>query len=176
MDKEYEKDQQKPKDQQIFPYKVPSVVTFYNWLHNFHWKERVIDRYYEQADKIKDRGMEYTQYMYEVNTEISMGLVNAHRALTNIYNTLTIHLDLNNPEAEDIVEIQTKIGYQLIALTQLQFNSPNTINKYIPTIEEWKAIKDRLQPHHNWFATEEENLNMNIETIDYFYDNYVKTD
>lgn len=116
--------------------------------------------------------------MYNNNKRISMHLVKAHTALTNLYTLCTLKLKINdekldNDTKKEQLKLQTKLGYQLIALSNLQYNSPNTINEYVASLQEWKEIKDRLQPHHNPYTSDEQYLEAQFEAIDYFYDNYV---
>lgn len=166
-------------------YKLPSMKTLYNWLNNFSWKERVIDRLYDEVETITDEATEYTLHMYKRNKKIHMDMSKAHEALVLINNyyvnlvtrqSIGSEKDASPEEKKETIELQTKISYQLQSFTQLQFNSTETINNSIATLQEWKEIKDRLKPHHNEFTSTEESLQANIDTIDYFYDNYVNTD
>lgn len=189
--KEYDKIQEKEaitktivKDTKL-PYKRPSRQILYNWLNNFEWKARIRDSLYNDIENITDEASEYTLFMYRENKEIHMDMVKLHKAIKNLveYYTGLVQRQLKNPspsltreEHYATVAIQNKLSYQLQSFSNLQWSGTGKINKDIPTLQEWKEIKDRLMPHHNPNTSEEEALQSNIDTIDYFYDKYVNTE
>lgn len=166
-------------------YKLPSRQTLFNWFNNFSWKERVIDRLYDEVESITSEATEYTMHMYRRNKKLHMDMSKAHEALIFINNHYLMQIqqqihgqlqDLPFEEKEKTIKLQTKISYQLQSFAKLQFSSTATINENIASLQEWKEIKDRLKPHHNEFTSTEESLQANIDTIDYFYDTYVNTE
>ena len=68
------------------------------------------------------------------------------------------------------------MGYLYKALETLHDTQTVAVNTFKGYTVEWQEVKERLQPHHNPNNTSEDNLESNIQTIDYFYDNYVNTE
>jgi hypothetical protein len=168
--KAYEADQKKPKKEREGLYKPPNVQHLYKYKRDCCWDERVADRNYEAYDKIKDEAIDYTRYMYQTNKDIHMSTVNFNKALINLNNLLMGELLITNPSEEEkykyLVELQTKLGYLLVTVSNHQFTGTSKINHDLEDLDKWIEFKEQLQSHHNLYSCSEDYLEETIQVID----------
>jgi len=108
-------------------------------------------------------------------------LNNVLDALQNIIvkNTMNMHsLNISNADGtinsnfKELSNINIQLGYLYKSLETLHDTGTLTINTVTGFVADWKDIKERLQTHHNPYTSNEEYLDGELKTIDYFFDNY----
>lgn len=168
---------------ETFPFnRILSVQTIIDWINNFEWESNRLNKYYDKAITIDDTVNEFNILQVERKTKRINILNNALDALLNINVKLSMKLATINPQNEDgtvntsykeLTKILTSIAYMYNTLERLHGGQTIEINTFKGFVADWRDIKDRLQPHHNPFVTKEDHIQANIDTIDYFYENYV---
>lgn len=169
-----------------FPFnRVVSVQTIITWMDAFEWEEHRLEKQYEKGVTIDDTVNEFNILQIERKTKRINLLNNALDALLDINIKLSMKLATvpaqNNDgtvttEYKELTGIITSIGYLYKALESLHETQTIAVNTFRGYIKDWQDIKDRLTPHHNPNNSNSDNLESNIETIDYFYDNYVNNE
>lgn len=159
-----------------------SVVTILKWIKDFEWEEHRLEQLYEESLTIDDTVNEFNQLQIRRKSKRVNILNNALDALLNINIKLSMRLASISPqnpdgsitsEYKELTGIITSTGYLYKALETLHETQTVAVNIFKGYVNEWQDVKDRIKPHHNESTTNEENLASNIETINYFFDNYV---
>ncbi len=171
---------------EVFPFnRVISIPTILDWMKRFKWEEHRLERLYEDSLTIDDTVNEFNQLQIRRKTKRVNILNNALDALLNINIKLSMKLASVPPqngdgsvsnEYKELTDIITSIGYLYKTLETLHETQTIAVNTFKGYVNEWQDVKDRIKPHHNESTTNEENLEGNIETINYFFDNYVNTE
>lgn len=160
-----------------------SIRTIILWIDAFEWEKHRLETYYEKSLTIDDKVNEFNIRQIERKSKRIDNINNALDAIQNIILRLTFKIHEINPqnidgtinnEFKEITEIITKLGYLYKSLETLHDTSSITINTFKGFVTEWREIKERMQPHHNPFTSDEEYLKSQFEAIDYFYDNYAE--
>ena len=169
-----------------FPFKrIIHITTIIDWMDSFEWEQHRLEKQYEKNTTIDDTVNEFNQLQIERKSKRINILNNALDALLNINIKLSIKLANTPPQNNDgtitteykeLTSIITSIGYLYKALESLHDTQAIAVNTFKGYTAEWQDIKERLKPHHNPHTSQKENIKTNIETIDYFYDNYVDTE
>jgi len=179
--KKYLEEHNKP-----FPFnRVIHVSTIIKWINLFNWEEHRLESLYEDSLTIDDDVNEFNQLQIRRKTKRVNILNNALDALLNINIKLSMKLASIPPqngdgsvsnEYKELTDIITSIGYLYKTLETLHETQTIAVNTFKGYVNEWQDVKDRIKPHHNESTTNEENLEGNIETINYFFENYVNTE
>ena len=170
----------------VFPFKrIVSIHTIIDWINSFEWEVHRLEKQYESNNTIDDTVNEFNQLQITRKSKRINILNNALDALLNINIKLSMKLATINPENtdgsvntnyKDLTALITNLGYLYKALESLHDTQTVAVNTFKGYTTDWQEIKERLKPHHNPNNTSEDNLESNIQTIDYFYDNYVNTE
>lgn len=170
----------------VFPFKrVISRQTIIDWIDAFDWEVHRLEKQYESNNTIDDTVNEFNQLQIQRKSKRINLLNDALDALLDINIKLSMRLASIPPQNKDgtvtteykeLTSIITSIGYLYKTLESLHDTQTIAVNTFKGYTTDWQNIKDRLQPHHNEKTSNEENLQSNIDTIDYFYDNYVDTE
>lgn len=151
-------------------------------MNNYEWEQHRLEKQYEKNTTIDDTINEFNQLQINRKSKRINKLNNALDALQEILIQLTIkltdtpqqnHNGQINPQYKEITDLITNTGQIYKALEQLHDTQTIAINTFKGYTNEWQDIKERLKPHHNPHTTQEDNIQTNIKTIDYFFDNYV---
>lgn len=174
--------QELEKKQEEFPFKrIVSTKTIIDWINNFEWEKHRLDKYYEKSITIDDKVNEFNIRQIERKSKRINNLNNVLDALQNIIvkNTMNMHsLNISNADGtinsnfKELTNINIQLGYLYKSLETLHDTGTLTINTVTGFVADWKDIKERLQTHHNPYTSNEEYLDGELKTIDYFFDNY----
>ena len=158
-----------------FPFKrIVSVRTINKWINLFDWEVNRLNMYYERSVKISDTINEFNLIQVESKAKRINLLNDCLDALQQVLVNITVNLE--SWENKEAITILTQVGYLYKALESLHDSQTIAINSIGEYIKDWIDIKDRLQPHHNNNVTSEDNLSVNISTIDYFFNTYCESD
>lgn len=165
-----------------FPFnRIVSIQTIIKWMDEFEWEEHRLEKQYEKNTTIDDTVNEFNQLQIERKTKRINLLNNALDALLNIQMKLSMKLATINPQNEDGTITQehkslagtiARIGYLYNTLESLHGNQTIQINVFKGYTQEWQEIKERLQPQHNPYTTDDDFLEAQFKLIDQFYDEY----
>ena len=150
----------------------------------FEWEIHRLEKQYENNITIDDKVNEFNQQQIDRKSKRIHKLNDALDSLQQIIVQMSLQLATTPPQNQDgtinkqyqeLTEIIKSIGYLYKTLESLHDTQTIAINTFKGYTNEWQNIKDRLKPHHNQNTTTEESIEQNIQTIDYFFDNYVNT-
>ena len=165
-----------------FPFnRILSIKTITDWINNFEWEKHRLDKYYEKSITIDDKVNEFNILQIERKSKRINNLNNVLDALQNIIvrNTMNMHsLPISNNdgtinnEFKELSNINVQLGYLYKSLETLHDTGTLTINTVTGFVTDWRDIKERLQAHHNPYTSNEQYLDGEMKTIDYFFDTY----
>ena len=174
--------QELEKKGETFPFnRIISIPTILEWINNFEWEKHRLDKYYEKSITIDDKVNEFNIRQIERKSKRINNLNNVLDALQNIIvkNTMNMHsLNISNADGtinsnfKELSNINIQLGYLYKSLETLHDTGTLAINTVTGFVADWKDIKERLQTHHNPYTSNEEYLDGELKTIDYFFDNY----
>lgn len=140
-------------------------------MDEFEWETHRLNTANQEAETIEDTVNEFNIQQIKRKTRRIHKDNDALDTLQEIITDTTKQL-ADNPTNLMLITTLTRLGKFYTQLEDRTDKGTLTANNVKTCITTWKEIKERLTPHHNPATTEEEHLQTQLQSIDYYFEEY----